>query len=1104
MEKIRKRFGPGNYYPQVRKIVRLMKLTILFFILIIGQALAIDSYSQETRLSLNLGNTTVKEALLQIEKNSEFFFLYSNKLIDVDRQISLNLTNKKINEILDEIFRNAGVKYNIKDRQVILSPDPKETSGFISQQPISVQGKVTDLSGAPLPGVTIVEKQKTIGTVTDYDGNYRIGSIMQGTTLVFSFVGMKTVEVQLVGQSVVNVTLEEETVGIEEVIAIGYGTMKKSDLTGSISQVKSEAINVFPATNVMQAISGKSSGIQVLQNTGAPGASMSIRIRGANSIQGSNEPLYVIDGFPISNQTILNNSDIESIEILKDASATAIYGSRGANGVILITTKRGKEGATTIDFESSYSSYSVIEKLDLMNAKEYATFYNMQQLTDAGKEYFTQEQINGFGEGTDWQDLTFRTAPLTTASLNIKGGNKKTKFSISGSTFNQEGIIEGSNYDRYSVLTNIDHEFSKKFSVVFAGTFSRLETDRKDSGGGSRGASLIGATIAASPTFSPYTEDGGYTKLAIAYPFVATDIINPLNFIKEQSTHTKANVALINTALIFKPVEEITVRISGGIENRDDRTDSYTTRNFYNSDGKASVGTSQYTSLLSENTISYSNTFRDRHRLSAVAGFTYQDFLTTSLSGSGSGFLSDNFETYDLSAANVPGIPGSGYSKSVLLSYLARINYNYQNKYFATVSFRADGSSKFSKGNKWGYFPSTALAWRISDENFLKNDPVISNLKVRTSWGETGSQAIGAYVTLNQLSSGKTVFDDGLAATFAPGTSLPGNLKWETTEQFDIGFDLGLMDNRITITADYYKKNTKDLLNTVRLPSSMGFTSTVQNVGKVQNKGLEFGLEAQLLRGDFKWNINTNISLNRNKVVKLYNKEDILGPSTGSVSLSGNINILREGQPIGIFYGYREDGYDENGFIKYQDVTPDNNLTNDDRTYIGDPNPDFIYGLNSNMSWKNFELNILIQGTYGNDLMNISKVSYAYDYGFGLNMIRDVLYNHWTADNPNAKYPKISYYTKYQVSDRFIEDGSYLRLKNIQLAYNLPVATLGLNWIRSLQIYASGQNLLTLTRYSGWDPEVNARGGASSTVYGVDDNVFPMSKAVTLGLRVRF
>lgn len=1077
------------------KLFRIMRTTFFIIVFSVTQILAANSYSQGTRLSLNLKNVSAKTVLSQIEDKSQFYFIYDATVIDVEKKVSIELKDEPITKILDELFEGTNVIYKINNRQIALTT---ETNSSVSQQPRAISGRVTDSSGAPLPGVTVVIKGKTTGTITDAQGNYTLASVPADATLQFSFVGMKTQEIAVAGKSIVNVTMTEETVGLEEVVAIGYGTMKKRDLTGSVSQVKSKELEAYPSTNVFQAISGKSSGIQVLQSTGAPGASVNVRIRGSNSIQGSNEPLYVVDGFPINNPTMLNNADIESIEILKDASSTAIYGSRGANGVVLITTKKGKAGTNHVEFESSYSSQSLIRKLDLMNAKDYATLYNMKAANDGVAPYFTQSEINNFGTGFDWQNFIYQTAPILTNSLNLNGGNEKTHFSISGSIFSQDGIIKGSTYDRYSFRSNVDHKFSQKFSVNLSSTFTRLDTKREDSGGGARGETLIAAQFAP-PTLTPYNDDGSYRVLANAYPFVAPDLINPLNFLNEQSTVIKANITLINAALVFKPIEELSINISGGLENRDDRDDTYTTRNFINSDGSAKVNTNQYISLLNENTVNYTKTFNEKHHISALAGFTYQDFLTTSLSGSGTGFLSDVFQTYNLAAATTPGIPTSKYSKSVLLSYLGRINYNFKNKYFVTASFRADGASKFSKGNKWGYFPSAALAWRISEEDFLKGNSVISNIKLRTSWGATGSQAINPYVTLNQLSSGKMVFSDALYNTFAPGAKLPGDLKWETTEQFDVGFDLGIFKNTFEITADYYVKNTKDLLNTVMLPSSLGFTSTVQNVGKVQNKGLEVGLNAHISRSSFQWDVNANISFNKNKVVKLYNDEDILGGFVGVVALQDNTNILREGRPIGQFWGYIEDGYNEKGKIKYKDVNPDGKLTIADKTYIGDPNPDFIYGLNSNMSYKNFELNIFLQGTYGNDLFNASAVSYAYDFVSGMNMIKELLTNSWTQNNINAKYPKIGTNTSVNVSNRFIEDGSYLRVKNIQLAYNVPFSKFSAkNVIQSLQIYASGQNLLTFTKYSGWDPEVNSSG------LGIDNKTYPMSKSLTFGLRARF
>ncbi len=1098
-----------------RKIMKLSLMQLFLAVLFVGISYATDTHAQELlekRISLRVQDQSVRAILSKIETEANVKFMYSPKAIQAQRRTSLQVNNQPLQEVLLLLLKPLDIKYRVVGSRIVLS---QQTALNIEDQPLpntllntdqTVTGTVTDENGEGLPGVSILVKGTQRGTTTDAGGKYKLDVANAEAILVFSFVGYLSQEIVVKSQSQINVSLKTDTKSLNEVVVVGYGTVKKSDLTGSVAQVKSKELNAFPTANVLQSLSGRAAGVQVTQNTGAPGGGVSVRIRGTNSIQGSNEPLYVVDGFPTSgsNPTVLNNVDIESIEILKDASATAIYGSRGANGVVLITTKQGKAGKTRVDFETSFSSQTLRKKLDLMNAKQYAMFYNEQAVNDKLSPYFSQAQVDGFGEGFDWQNLVFQRAPMKTTSLNISGGNDKTQFSVSGSFFGQDGIVKGSDYNRYSLRTNINHKISEKFSVNLSSTLTRLKTSRRDSEGGSRGNSMISAAISAPPTLTPYNEDGTYRVLAIAYPFVATDLINPLNFINEQSNVIKANRVLTNAALIYKPIPEITVKISGGIENADDRTDNYTTRNYINSPGRASVGTSQFTSLLNENTISFNKTFQQIHNISAVAGFTYQDFVSTSLSGSGNGFLSDVTETSGLGSATTPGIPGSGYSKSVLLSYLARVNYGLKDKYLATVSIRRDGSSRYSDGNKWGYFPSGALAWRISNEEFLKNNKFISELKLRASWGFTGSQAIDPYATLNQLSANRTVFDDALYTAFAPGTRLPGNLKWETTEQKDIGVDFGILNNRVLFTADYYIKNTRDLLNTVVLPSSLGFTSTIQNIGEVQNKGVELGIDSRIFTGAFKWDINANISFNRNKVVKLYGGADILGGNVNVVVINDVTNILREGQPIGRFWGYVEDGYTDQGNIKFKDLDENGSITQTDKTYIGNPNPDFIYGINSSMSYKNFDLSLFIQGIQGNDLFNVSSIVNTIDYGFGLNMPAEVLTNHWTPTNTNAKYPLISRNTTTRVSNRFIEDGSYLRLRTIQLAYNLPVDKLGTKWIRTIQLYASGQNLLTLTKYSWWDPEVNTRGGANSTVQGIDHNSYPTAKSFTVGLRAGF
>lgn len=968
----------------------------------------------------------------------------------------------------------------------------------------TIQGKVTDETGQAIPGVNILEKGTTNGTFTEVDGSYSLKLTAPNATLVISFIGYLTQEKVVGNQTTIDLSLVTDQAQLNEVVVVGYGTVRKSDLTGSLAQIKSKEINAFPATNVLQAMSGRAPGVQVVQNTGAPGGAVSVRIRGTNSVQGSNEPLYVVDGFPTSgsNPTILNNSDIESIEILKDASATAIYGSRGANGVVLITTKQGKAGKIQVDYEGTYSLQTLRKKLDLMNAKEYATFYNEQAANDKVAPYFTQAQIDAFGEGYDWQDLVFREAPMQTHNLNLSGGNEKTRFSIGGSTFSQDGIIIGSNYQRYSLRANVHTDVSKKFSLAYGATLTNIRTSRQNSGGNNRGGSLISAAISAPPTLTPYNDDGSYRVLATAYPFISNVIINPLNYVNEQTDDVNANRVLANVALTFKPFEGLAIKISGGIENSDDRTDGYTTTNFINSQGSANVSSSQGRSLLSENTISYNKVLGGKHSIAAVAGFTYQDFLNTSLGGSGVGFLSNVTETANLSSANTPGIPTSSYSFATLLSYLGRVNYSYDNRYLATLSFRADGSSRYSEGNKWGYFPSAALAWRVSEEEFLKNSSFLSDLKLRASWGETGSQAINPYATLNNLTAGKTVFDDALYNTFAPGTRLPGNLKWETTEQADFGIDAAFFKDRLRLTVDYYIKNTRDLLNTVQLPVGFGFTSTIQNVGQIENKGVEISLDARIIDQAFKWDLSGNIAFNRNKVVKLYNGADILGGSIGVTLINDNANLLREGQPMSVFYGYKRNGYNELGKEIYQDLNNDKLINQLDKTIIGDPNPDFIFGLNSTLSYKGLELTLFLQGSQGNDLLNVSSINNTLDYGFGLNMPKEVLYNHWSPSNLNAKYPVISRSNSYNYSDRLVEDGSYIRLRNIQLAYNFSLE--GKKWLRSAQVFASGQNLLTITNYSWWDPETNSQGGANSIGQGIDHYSYPTAKSITAGLRVGF
>ena len=623
-----------------------------------------------------------------------------------------------------------------------------------------------------------------------------------------------------------------------------------------------------------------------------------------------------------------------------------------------------------------------------------------------------------------------------------------------------------------------------------------------------RGNTLLHSSFCAAPTVAPYYPDGSYRHLNEDYSFSATGFVNPVAYINEKNRNWYRNRVMSNLAFTIKPFEGFTIRTSGNVENTEYRWDRYDTSKYPNSTGAAGIETSNTVEFTTNNTVTYEKEI-DKHNFSVMGGSTYEQYKYTPFSVIGTGYINDILESYDIGSAAVIDVPSSSYTEWRLLSFLGRANYSYDGKYLATATFRMDGSSRYSKGSKWGTFPSAALAWKISNENFMKSVKPISNLKLRAGYGVTGSTAISAYSTVNLLKSESAVLDKQLYTGFEPRDAYPGNLKWETTAQTNVGIDLGLFDNKIQFVADYYVKKTTDLLNNVQLPTSSGYTSTIMNIGEIQNKGLEFQVDAFVLETkDLKWNVSANIAFNKNKVKELYGDQDITGSWYSLTWMGDYVNLIREGQPFGIFYGYREAGYDSNGKILYLNSAGEKvlkaGLKETDRTYIGDPNPDFNYSLNSSLTYKDFSLSFFIQGVQGNDIMCLSTGSTNYDYGWGLNTFKEVLYDHWTPDHTDAKYPKITSSNTYAISDRFVYNGSYVRLKNIELAYTLPTKKMGAEWFKKGQVYISGQNLVTLTSYPWSDPDVNSRGGSSSVNQGIDHFSYPTAKSVMVGVRLEF
>jgi len=970
-----------------------------------------------------------------------------------------------------------------------------------------VKGTITDVkTGEPLAGVNVVVKGSTsTGTISDANGVFTL-SVPANSVLVFSYIGYLSQEVSVKGKSSVNVSLSEDVEALDEVVVVGYGTMKKRDLTGSLSSVKAEDMQAIPVPNPIMGLQGRVPGVVITNNTGAPQGDFTIRVRGTNSIRGGNDPLYVVDGMPV-NVSSINSQDIESVEVLKDASATAIYGSRGANGVILITTKSGKNG-TSVTYDGSYGVQSLRKKMKMLDATEWATLTNEMLLNDTGKTYFTDSQVAAFGKGFDWQDAVFDSAPIQNHNLSISSANEKTKILISGSIMLRDGIIKNSAYDKYNLRGTINHDINNKFHVDLIMAYARTATMRNyNLSGGNRGGTLLGAALYAPPSVTPYNEDGSYNDIMLSYPFMSNALRNPMVLINETSNKTKSNLNDSNVALTYKPIKGLSLKSSIGIETLDYRNDAYVTSKYLWGTNNASVGSNTETTIVNENIANYDFTVNKNHSFNVMGGFTYQQYLGRSMNMSGTGFISDVPETDQISSATSFGTPSTGYTKWVLMSYLGRLNYSFKGKYLATVSMRADGSSRYSVGNKWGYFPSAALAWRISDEPFLKNIKQISNLKLRLGYGETGSTAIDPYSTLSMLSQGKQAIGSGLGTYYAASTTLPSALKWETTAQWNVGIDLSMFDSRLRVTADYYDKTTRDLLNSVSMPVSTGYSTTIENIGKMGNKGFELLVDGDIIRTkDLVWTASGNIAFNKNKVKKLYGGKDIYGSTVGLSYIEDFVNLIREGEPLGVFYTYKENGYNEKGIITYVDKNGDGVLSNEDKFITGDPNPDFTYGLQTAVSWKGIDLSLFFQGSQGNDIYNVTECQ-DLDYNYPLNFRKDVLYSHWSANNTAeqnaaAKYPKITRSQNLKHSDRYVEDGSYLRLKDVSLGYNLPVSKWGVNnWIKGVKLYVSAQNMLTITGYSGMDPEINSWGGVNT---GLDYLTYPNVKTVTFGVKVQF
>jgi TonB-linked SusC/RagA family outer membrane protein len=978
----------------------------------------------------------------------------------------------------------------------------------------AVRGKVS-AEGVALPGVSVTVRGTRTGTVTNAAGEFTLTSVAPNATLVISSVGYLTQEISLGGRAQVDIVLEADTRALEEVVVVGYGTQRRVETTGSIASVKAADLMQTPIANVAQGLQARVAGVQITQNSSAPGGNISVRIRGTNSINGTSEPLYVIDGIQVSNGggvndisplSQINPNDIESVEVLKDASASAIYGSRAANGVVLITTKRGKAGLSRISYEGYYGIQNVTKTIPMLNATEFARLENEVYRTTL---YPDPESL---GEGVNWQNLIFRPAPIQNHQLTIAGGTEKTQLSLAANYFNQDGIVLNSTFQRYSFRVNLDHRVNNWLKAGTSLLYTYLVSDRIPTGSSSIDApavttSIVGAALAAPPLLEPYREDGSVFPFGDQRGGRYREVVNPLGLAQILDKNTTSRL-LGNLYFDFDIAKGLTYRSSFNVIQSSNLSDYYSPRSIVNTGdlpagaGVAGKGNSNGLNLLHESILTYATRIREVHSLKFTGLFATQSQRSNSNSISARNFPNDA----TLNEAVQLGIErnvSSNRSADRIDSYMGRINYGYRDKYFLDITARYDGASKFGANNKYGFFPAVSAAWRIIEEPFLKTQTFLSDLKLRASYGVTGNAgAIGPYGSLALVGAGSNYLFNGALNTGIAPTGIPNpDLRWERSAQTNVGLDLGLLNNRLSLVADVYEKQTNDLLFVRQLPQSSGYATITGNFAQLQNRGIELATNAQLLSGKLTWNVQANLTINRNRIQALDGFRDEIAVS--------NFSVLKVGQPLGIFRTYVFDGIYQSGETilpgsdgrvgghKVRDLNGDGTITLADQAITGDPNPAFIYGFSTDLRWKGFDLSAFFSGVQGNDIYNL--IRYTFEMPLGQRNMYAQLVNRWSPTNPSNEYVSGSQGGRLPLSDRFLEDGSYLRCKNITLGYTLPAV----KGIANARVYLSGNNLFTLTRYTGFDPEVNTFGN-SNTLIGVDNLVYPLAKSFLAGVQISF
>lgn len=1103
--------------PRFKQIFRIMRISTFLLMVCVFCSYAGNAHSQNAKVSIRMNNVKLDKILNEIENQTDYLFIYNNQ-VDINKITSVKVKNEAVAQVLDRILSGTGINYELEGTHIILTTEAIKDL-HAQQQAKTVTGTVTDVSGEPIIGANIRIKGTTTGTITDIDGNFSIKAEPQSVIEV-SYIGYLTQETVINNQKSIRFLLKEDTKTLDEVVVIGYGVQKKADLTGSVANINTEKLNTQSNANIGQALQGKIAGVDIVSQGGAPGSGTRIMVRGIGTLNNAS-PLYIVDGMYMNSIDHINPNDIASIDVLKDASSAAIYGSRAANGVIIVTTKEGSntEGKPIIDLSVNLGISTASKFLDMLDAKGWAEVTTIARQA-IGKPALDMATDLANKPDNDWQDIMFRPALMQNYNLSVKGGGKYSTYYTGLGYFNQDGIVKGTNYQRYNIQSKNDYKrgiFSAGTNLIIS--FSHDKPLHQELRGG-----MIGTILQSVPTLEKYddTREGGYggtygDVVNIPHPLAIIDD----NIMDRYNENVKIFANLYAQIELFKGLKyKLNLTPDFSFERYKNYLNKYDFGLATNSITQLTERQRRRRNILVENLLTFDRTFGE-HKISALAGYTYQDSRFRHIQAYGEG-LPQGLEEIDAATTNRSN-EGNSW-RSVLTSILGRVFYSYQNKYLFTATIRRDGSSKFGKNNRYGYFPSFSLGWNVAEEKFMENVHWLDQLKLRGGYGVLGNQEIDNYQYSSTITTGINYPDGngGLLQGAFPKNFANPDIKWEETAMTNVGIDFMAFNNRLSLTADYYVKNTKDILLTVPIPiSSGGANDPIRNAGKIRNNGFEFNLGwMDQPNPDISYGINLIGSFNKNKVIAM-------GSESGSIKGgSTNQNITtsetKAGYPIGGYWlistagyfnsqeevdAYAKDGKKiqpaaEPGDIKFVDANNDGVINDDDRVFQGSPFPDFTFALNGNMRYKNFDLSIGLQGVLGNKIYNATRQTLE-DVTKGSNFLASCL-DYWTPENKNASHPRLTWddpnrNTRAE-SDRYLENGSYLRLRSVQLGYTFP-QTWFKGAIQHARVYINAENLFTITSYSGYSPDVNAD---NANYRGFDNFIYPTNRTFMLGLNVAF